>query len=374
MCLRINFDAKLNLFKVAKINDKHINSTGEVCHETNSENFEHLPRNRILAPEDKKEVVRLKALGADSKKIITEIRAKTGKKIQLKDVHNIVGQSKIPKAVTEFADNLEMGSLDEAIQKQIAEDGKDNFQFAFDETETKLYIMFYQTDEMRELYQHYGDILFIDGTYRVNINNYSIYLFVVEDNNGNSQVVGSALTVYEREVCLETIVNFFISQVNIEHTKAIMTDKDLTEQDVLQRLFPGATLLLCKFHVIKTFKEKCKNKKLLEVMNKMINSKVTGRGRPKYAKNKKDIDPTQPTTSQLAENRDALDLKLLALVIISPQCGLPFDEENVKVTFGKMYPAKKKQVMEFKKQVTRLQRFFTVDGLTSLNSLLNTCV
>ncbi len=29
-----------------------------------------------------------------------------------------------------------MGSLDELIQKQIVEYGKENFQFAFDETET----------------------------------------------------------------------------------------------------------------------------------------------------------------------------------------------------------------------------------------------
>ena len=82
---------------------------------------------------------------------------------------------------------------------------------------------------MRALYQKFGEILFIDGTCKVNLNNYSIYLFVVEDNNGTSQVVGSVITVYEREICLETIVKFFISQVNIEHTKIIMTDKDLTE-------------------------------------------------------------------------------------------------------------------------------------------------
>ena len=57
------------------------------------------------------------------------------------------------------------------------------------------------------------------------------------------------------------------------------------------------------------------------LINKKL-AKVTGRGRPKNAKNKKDIDPAQPTTSQLAENRDALDMKLLALIIISPQCEL----------------------------------------------------
>ena len=93
------------------------------------------------------------------------------------------------------------------------------------------------------------------------------------------------------------------------------------------------------------------------------------------------INQTFPTHASMIEAVDkyladgqALDMKLLALVIISPQCELPFDEEHVKVTFGKMYPAKKKLVMEFKQQVPRLQRFFTVDGLTSLNSLLNTCV
>ena len=63
------------------------------------------------------------------------------------------------------------------------------FKYALDEKTDRIALIFYQTPHMQQFYSKYGQVLFIDGTYKVNRNDYSFYLTVVEDHNANSQVV-----------------------------------------------------------------------------------------------------------------------------------------------------------------------------------------
>lgn len=129
---------------------------------------------------------------------------------------------------------------------------------------------------MKKIYKEYGEILFIDATYKINVNNYSVYLFVVIDGDGKSQIVGFALTAYKREACIETIVNMFVTsnQDSIGKTNCIMTDKDLLEAKVLHEHFPHANMLLCKWHVLKNFHDYYKsNIKLEEILMKMVNTR-----------------------------------------------------------------------------------------------------
>jgi hypothetical protein len=75
----------------------------------------------------------------------------------------------------------------------------------------------------------------------VNINNYAVYFVVVQDFFDMNQI---ALTAYERENTLNTPLNFFISNFDtIEHTKAILKDKDLVEYKVLRENFPNSKIL-----------------------------------------------------------------------------------------------------------------------------------
>ena len=49
---------------------------------------------------------------------------------------------------------------------------------------------------MKTLYANYGEILIIDATYKINLNDFCLYIFIIIDNNGNSQVCGLALAAY----------------------------------------------------------------------------------------------------------------------------------------------------------------------------------
>jgi len=51
---------------------------------------------------------------------------------------------------------------------------------------------------MKALYQRYGVILFIDGTYNVNKNKYAVYLIVVRDSHGHSQLTSSMISLLNK--------------------------------------------------------------------------------------------------------------------------------------------------------------------------------
>ena len=108
MIIRLNYNAKLNQFKVVKLINEHIDSSGLVCHKTNASNFELLPKNRKLNTKEREEVIQMKKIGADSKKLLNSMRKKTGKSVQLKDIHNIVHSQK-STTQPDFIENLEMG-------------------------------------------------------------------------------------------------------------------------------------------------------------------------------------------------------------------------------------------------------------------------
>lgn len=90
---------------------------------------------------------------------------------------------------------------------------------------------------MKELYRKFGQILFIDGTYKLNRNNYPVYVIAVQDNHGNSQIIAIAITAYERIVSIRSIFDRFVSTNDISITKTIMIDKDLKEFAVLRVSF-----------------------------------------------------------------------------------------------------------------------------------------
>ena len=91
---------------------------------------------------------------------------------------------------------------------------------------------------MKDYYKEYDDILFIDGTYNLNENNYACYNIVVQDCNGHNQFINFALTAYKREQSLETILDMFIANNNITNkTKVVMIDKNLSEYKSIKAIF-----------------------------------------------------------------------------------------------------------------------------------------
>ena len=92
------------------------------------------------------------------------------------------------------------------------------------------------------------------STHKLNSLRMSLYVFLICDENGQSEIIAACLVVSEeRAIINEMIGTFQKYNVAWTKTKVIMTDKDITERDALTEAFPDATLQLCPFYVLRSF-------------------------------------------------------------------------------------------------------------------------
>ena len=169
-----------------------------------------------------------------------------GKHITLCDISNIATNLKQKKGTS--TNDLQ------AIISQLQKDPSITVE-VFTDTDQNLMGIFYQDKTMKHVYSVFPEMLFVDATHKLNSLRMPLYVFLVCDGNGQSEIVASCLVVSEqRPVISQMITTFQIHNPTWTETNVIMTDKDMTERDVLQEAFPNATLQLCLFHVLRCFR------------------------------------------------------------------------------------------------------------------------
>ena len=143
--------------------------------------------------------------------------------------------------------------------------------------------IYFQDGHMRETYQKYPEILFVDATYKLNELRMPVYVLLAEDGNGESQIVAVWLITSEDAANIRAMTEIF-KRYNEEWCKTvtIMADKDFTERNVFHQQFPQANLLICLFHVLKTFRREITSEKVgitsaerymvLEIVQRMVYS------------------------------------------------------------------------------------------------------
>ena len=115
--------------------------------------------------------------------------------------------------------------------------------------------IYFRDKIMQETYQQYPEILFVDATHKLNELRMPLYVLLVEDGNGGSHIVGVWLVTSEDAATTKAMAEIFKKHNEHWHnTVTIMADKDFTERDVFQQQFAQAKLLVCLFHVLKTFR------------------------------------------------------------------------------------------------------------------------
>ena len=57
--------------------------------------------------------------------------------------------------------------------------------------------IFFQDEEMRRMYDCFPELLFVDATYKLNELRMPLYLFIVKDGNGESEIVAMWILVSE---------------------------------------------------------------------------------------------------------------------------------------------------------------------------------
>ena len=113
--------------------------------------------------------------------------------------------------------------------------------------------LFFQDAMMKYNFNCFSEVIFY-ATYKLNELQMPLYLMLVIDSNGQSEIVSLILTSLETKETITNMVKAFKS-VNPSWCKVgvVVTDKDFTERAVFQEQFPGVQLQICLFHALRSF-------------------------------------------------------------------------------------------------------------------------
>ncbi|XP_057336089.1 MATH and LRR domain-containing protein PFE0570w-like [Microplitis mediator] len=109
---------------------------------------------------------------------------------------------------------------------------------------------------MKSAMDAYPEYVGIDATFKLLNIRAPVYLMIVEDPNGCTEIVGVSILINENKVSLEWMMDSFKKcHPSWEKIKCVMTDKDLTERDAIRSsLLPvEVNLIMCAFHTLRTF-------------------------------------------------------------------------------------------------------------------------
>ena len=116
---------------------------------------------------------------------------------------------------------------------------------------------------MKNTFKSYPELLFIDATYKLNDLQIPLYVLLAVDGNGESEIVCLWIVQCEdKEIIASLLVEFKQHNDSRSLIKCVMSDKDMTERNVIKEHFPQANLLICLFHTMRTFKREISCDKL----------------------------------------------------------------------------------------------------------------
>lgn len=102
-----------------------------------------------------------------------------------------------------------------------------------------------------------------DATYKLVDIKIPLYVLLVEDGNGQSEIAALGLLVNEQKDTLSWFFNKFKEHnPACLNTRVFITDKDMKERTVIKSLFPHSHLIICLFHTLRTFNREITCEKL----------------------------------------------------------------------------------------------------------------
>ena len=107
----------------------------------------------------------------------------------------------------------------------------------------------FQDEAMKNCFYSYPEIVFINVTYKLLDINTPVYVMLVEDSNGQSEIAFTCLLVNEDHDSVKWMMETFKKRKsNWQKVRVVMADKDMDKRNVIKESFP---MLICLFHVQK---------------------------------------------------------------------------------------------------------------------------
>lgn len=104
---------------------------------------------------------------------------------------------------------------------------------------------------MKKYFDLYPDVLVMDATYKLNDRCMPLFLMMIVDGNGESQIVAILIIKSENYDIVSKMSKTFKNQ-NPKHSeiKVLLSDKNFADRRAYSEAFPNARLQLRIFHVL----------------------------------------------------------------------------------------------------------------------------
>jgi len=160
-------------------------------------------------------------------------QSKTGKVITLRDLLNIKNGRRIKSdSQNELESVVQLLQTNEGsiVEVAVTED-------------SCLVGIFYQDAGMQNTFSEFPELLMIDATNRLNDLHMQLFLMMIVDGDGRTEVVGTFLASnVTSDTFRHVMQTFMLHNPDHEKIRAIMTDKEFSDQQVLREELPNASL------------------------------------------------------------------------------------------------------------------------------------
>ena len=192
----------------------------------------------LISEEDYEMIIQSVKTGSKVPKLALNIANKYDYPFTPKDIHNIIKK------------------VDNDVDIDVAVDflkSKGNLKIIKDAKQTSIGYL-YQDKKMENDWSIYGQFLIMDSTFKVIDKSWSLFALVGVDNNKKTTMFSWFLLANETYSLLYQAFSWFLHNNNRNINRSYITDKDFAERKVLTEFLPKSKRYLCRFHVLKFWK------------------------------------------------------------------------------------------------------------------------
>lgn len=129
----------------------------------------------------------------------------------------------------------------EAIFDGIKTQENVDIEFFVSEERNQLEGIYFQDARMKKYFQLYPEVVLMDATYKLNDRRMPLFLMMVIDGNGESQIVAMFIIRTENyDVVLKMLNKFKTVNANHNEVKTILSDKNFADRRAYTEALPNA--------------------------------------------------------------------------------------------------------------------------------------
>lgn len=265
--INVKYDRKAGKLIITELKSEHNHPLSEKL-------FQNLPKQRELKGENKKYVEDMMKVKSNPRLVQGQLKQKLNKTVLVKDIYNINARLK-----SSGNDGITRTVLEEIYEDLNKYEGV--VAEIMVSEENVLEGIFIQDQRMQQYFDLYPEVIIVDATYKLNDRRMPLFVMLVIDGNGESQITALFLLKSENYAIITRMMTKF-KTLNPKHENIniILSDKNFADRKAYSECFPRAKMQLCIYHVMQAWNREiaahkmningAEKKEMLQILNEML--------------------------------------------------------------------------------------------------------